>query len=128
MEQQSFYNPYFNLQVQPRTQTPVAKPAVQSPMQPNVYLEQKIMTASPEELIKYLYDAGIIACKKQQKGKALEVIQELVSSLRYDHDEVAMTFYRTYRAISELIHQDRWDRAITILTEIRKTWVTAMHL
>lgn len=105
------------------TQTTTGPAAVSDP-----YREQKIMTASPEELIKYLYDAGVVACKRQQKDKALQVVQELINSLRYDHKEVAMNFYRTYRAIMELISHDKYDRAATLLSEIRDTWVTAMKL
>jgi len=124
MEHQLYNDPRLSPQLRERTITPTND----QPKRPNIYLEQKIMSASPEELIKYLYDAGIIACKKNQRAKALEVVQLLVNSLRYDNAEVAMSFYRTYSALSELIRKNNWDRAITVLTEIRASWVTAMNL
>lgn len=125
MEHQPYDNPLLNLQLRQQTATSTMSEPVKKP---NIYLEQKIMTASPEELIKYLYDAGIIACKRNQKAKALAVLQELVNSLRFDHIEVAMSFYRTYSAVMDLIGRNEWDRAIIVLTEIRSTWVTAMNL
>ena len=37
----------------------------------NPYLVQKVMTASPEELIKYVYDAAIGACAREDHRRAL---------------------------------------------------------
>lgn len=125
MEHQPYNNPQSGPQLRQQTVTPAVEPT--KPV--NIYLQQQIMTASPEELIKYLYDAGIIACKRRQKSKALEVLQELINSLRFDQDgDIAMNFYRTYSTITDLIGRNEWDRAIKMLTEIRTSWITAMNL
>ena len=47
----------------------------------NPYLTQKIMSASPEQLVCYIYDAGIVACKKKDTTKAGQAIRELINAL-----------------------------------------------
>ena len=96
--------------------------------QPNPYLVQKIMTASPEELISYIYEAGIRACVKQDQSRALEAIQHLIDALNFEAGEVSNNFYHFYSQIQELLYKHEFVRAQNLLVELRKTWTQAMNL
>ncbi len=95
---------------------------------PNPYVNQKIMSASPEQLIVYIYDAAITACRRQDRIKASEAINLLISSLNFDNKEIAGTFYRTYSALLNLVGKGRFGEVETSISEIRKTWISAMKL
>ena len=63
----------------------------------NPYLMQKVMTASPEQLISYIYDIAISACAQKDHIKATQAVQELINSLNFDYKEQSLTFFRIYR-------------------------------
>ena len=94
----------------------------------NPYLVQKIMTASPEQLIVYIFDAGIAACGQENKVKSMQAVQELINSLNFDHKPVAATFYSMYRYILDQLHQMNFEEAKKMLTELRQAWVKAFNL
>lgn len=90
------------------------------------YLQQKILSASPKQLVAYIYDAGISACVQKDKERALRSIQELINSLDFDQGkELTKTFYQMYRFLQTQLRQDKYDEVKNILTEIRKTWIEA---
>ncbi|MBO8130485.1 MAG: flagellar protein FliS [Candidatus Marinimicrobia bacterium] len=95
---------------------------------PNPYLKHKVMTASPEELVSYVYDIAIKACKVKNKIKALEAMQVLINSLNFDEKEMAMTFFNVYRYISKLIRENQFNEAEIYLTDIKNTWEKAMKI
>ena len=95
---------------------------------PDPYLVQKILTATPEELIVYIYDVAIAACGRKDKIKASEAIQQLISALRYDHKDIASNFYNTYSYILDEVHKENYEDAGEMLKEIRSTWKKAMKL
>ncbi len=94
----------------------------------NPYLAQKIMTASPEQLILYIYDASISACGRKNQARAAEAIQELINSLNFKEKKVATTFYNMYQYILNLVHDKNFEEAQVLLREIRSTWAKAMKL
>jgi len=86
------------------------------------------MTASPEQLIAYIYDAGVAACGREDKIKAMQAVQELINALNFDQKDVAMTFYSIYRYIQDQIREKNFQGAKEALTEIKKAWVEAHKL
>ena len=100
----------------------------QKTREPNPYLVQKIMTASPEQLIVYIYDAGITACGREDKIKAMQAVQELINALNFDNKSVAGTFYNTYSYILDQIHKRNFEEAKNFLAEIRQAWMEAFKL
>ena len=93
------------------------------------YLTQKILSASPQQLIAYIYDAVITACVQRDKEKALRGIQELIDSLDFENGKsVARTFYKMYRYLQEQIRKDNFDKVKPVISEIRKTWVQVMKV
>ena len=100
----------------------------QMPKDVDPYLTQKIMSASPDQLISYIFDSGIAACGRKDREKASLAIQTLIKSLNFDYKEVAMSFYNVYRYVNHLIHLGKFDDAKTILVDIKKTWSQAFKV
>jgi len=95
----------------------------------NPYLVQKILTASPEQLIVYIYDAAIIACSREDRMKASQAVQALINSLNFDSDRnVATKFFQLYRYILNQINSNNFNEARSMLDELRKTWSEAMRI
>jgi len=96
---------------------------------PDPYLQQKIMSASPHQLVAYIYDAGIAACIQKDKERALRAVQELINALDFSKEEkVTGTFYQVYRHLMEQLRNDQFDTVRTALSDIRKSWVDAMKV
>jgi flagellin-specific chaperone FliS len=94
----------------------------------NPYQRSRVMTASPEQLILYVYDAAVNALQRQDRIRSLEAVNLLVSSLRYEHRDLAMSFYRSYDSVQRQIMRGNYGLAQTILREMRETWREAMEL
>lgn len=94
----------------------------------NPYLNQKVMSASPEQLIGYVYDIAVAACKRKDKIKSIQAVNLLIKSLRFDYREIATTFYRVYSAILDKIYSESYEDAESMLAELREIWVKAMNL
>jgi flagellin-specific chaperone FliS len=92
------------------------------------YLVQKIMSARPEQLISYVYDAGIKACSLKDSAKAIRAIQVLIKALNYEAKEVAVNFYNIYRYINYSISQGNFAEAKRNLEELKSTWTQAMKV
>ena len=94
----------------------------------NPYVVQKVMSASPAQLISYVYDAGIKACALEDRGKALKSIQVLIQSLNYDNKEIAVNFYNVYRYLNYSISNGNFVEAKEIMEDLRSTWSQAMKV
>lgn len=94
----------------------------------NPYQRIRVMSASPEQLILYVYDAAVSALQRQDRIRSLEAVNLLVSSLRYEHRDLAMSFYRIYDSIQRQIMRGNYGLAQTILRELREIWREAMEL
>ena len=95
---------------------------------PNPYLVQKIMTASPEELISYIYEAGIKACFQENQSRALEAVQQLINALNFDAGEISNNFYQVYSTVQNHLYKNEFEAAREILVDLRKTWTEAMRI
>jgi len=91
----------------------------------NPYLAQKVLSASPEQLISYILDAGITACGQQNRDKATRAVQLLIKSLNFDYKETSMTFYNVYRYINHIIGKGNFAEAKKNLEEIKAAWTQA---
>ncbi len=94
----------------------------------NPYLLQKIMSASPEELIAYIYDVGSTACAQKDPVKARMAVTNLIKALNFEYKEVAETFFSVYRYLNHLINEKRFTEAKAIFDDLKNTWAKAFHL
>lgn len=94
----------------------------------NPYLTQKVLTASPEQLIAYVYDFGAVACKQENSVKARQAVQTLIGSLNFEAEEVknvSNTFFNVYRHLNYLINNHKFTQAGSIFSELKITWSNA---
>jgi flagellar protein FliS len=112
----------------------------------NVYKQQQIMTASPEELTLMLYNGAIrfvtesiqaigqkdIERAHKKNIRAQDIVRELMSSTdtQYElsHDWLRLEEYILYRLVQGNIQKDvaQLEEAKKLLTEFRDTWVEAI--
>ncbi len=95
---------------------------------PNQYLVQKIMTASPDQLVAYIYDTGVTACSQKDADKARRAVQLLVNGLNFDVKDVPITFYRVYQYLNHLINRNRFNEARAIFQDLKQTWAKAFNV
>jgi len=94
----------------------------------NPYLQQKIMSASPTQLIAYLYDAGAAACRRQDRTKALRAVSILVQSLNFEYKETARTFSNVYGHLRRLISKGNFQQAESVFSDLKSTWAEAFKV
>ncbi len=94
----------------------------------NPYLVQKVMTASPEQLISYTYEVGVTSCAQKDADKARRALQVLFQSLNYDVKEISTTFYNVYRYINHLVNRRKFDEAKSMFMDLKQTWSKAHNL
>lgn len=94
----------------------------------NPYLVQKVMSASPEQLISYVYDAGIAACAQKDRDKGLKVIRVLIKALNFDHKEVAIPFYNVYRFLNYSLSCGNFAVAKEYFETLKSTWAKSMKV
>ena len=87
----------------------------------NPYLEQKVMTASPEQLIAYVYEVGSASCAQKDADRARKALQVLSQSLNFDVAETSPVFYNVYRYINHLVNRRRFDEAKKAFDDLRQT-------
>ncbi len=96
--------------------------------QKDPYLAQKVFSASPEQLIAYIYDVAIKACLQENQSLALEAVQELINALNYEHKDLAVNFYNTYEYIQSEIRKSNYSKAQIHLKDLQQTWKKAFNL
>lgn len=99
---------------------------MQNKKEHNTYQEQRIISATPNELISYIFDVAIAGCGKNDSIKAGKAVRELMKSLNFEYKEMALTFYNVYRYINHNIINGNFSHAREILVDIKTTWDKAM--
>ena len=96
------------------------------------YLQQKILSASSEQLVAYVYDAAISGCIKKDIEKVTKAIQVLLSSLDFgkseDQKDIASNFYNTYNYLLDLTRKNKFDDVQEILRDLKESWTKAMKV
>ncbi|WHH61692.1 flagellar export chaperone FliS [Petroclostridium sp. X23] len=114
----------------------------------NQYLENAVLSASPEELTLMLYDGALkfmnqaiihIQMKNIEKShmtivRAQDIFTELMSTLNMDY-EMSQNLYSLYEFINNSLMQanikkdtDLLREMITFTRELRETWAQAMKI
>ena len=96
--------------------------------QKNPYLEQKVMSASPEQLVGYIYDVVLAACDREDKEKTLTGLAMLVGALNFDYQELAAPLYRLYQYCQEQARQDQYEEIKDLIGGLKGAWAEAMKV
>ncbi len=92
------------------------------------YLQQKIMSASPEQLISYIYDVVIAACRRKDQEKALRGLAGLINSLNFDYKDVAGPMYQLYQYCLEQVRKRKFDETEELIGGLKLAWTEAMNV
>jgi flagellar protein FliS len=92
------------------------------------YLKQKIMSASPEQLISYIYDLVIAACRRKDQEKALRGLAGLVSALNFDYKDIAVPMYQLYQYCLEQARKKQFDEVEELIGGLKTAWTEAMNV
>jgi len=91
------------------------------------YRSNSVMGASPAQLVLKSYDLALAALRAEDGPWACKVLAQLIESLDFRYQEVALGFFRLYRYCMEEIKQGRLGVPTRILRELRDTWAQAME-
>ena len=92
------------------------------------YMIQKIMSASPNQLVSYIYDAILVACRQQDRLRAQRGLLTLIKSLRFEYEEIASPMSELYRYCLKQISAGEFEEVAALIAECRVAWVEAMKL
>ena len=87
------------------------------------YQQQAIASATPEQLILKLYDAGIAACHREDRSKLRAILTELIASLNFEQGgEIAQRLFSLYEyCLNESVLGDL-QVISELLTGLRDAW------
>ncbi|MEE9432451.1 MAG: flagellar protein FliS [Melioribacteraceae bacterium] len=95
----------------------------------SAYLANDILDASPQKLLIKIYDFAIAQSKNENLEKTNKALMELISALRFDNEEVSeisLGLKKLYEFCQDQMRKQNYDIVVEILTDLRKTWVTAL--
>lgn len=92
------------------------------------YLDQEVLTWSPEKITLKTYDLFIVSCKRNDFSRMNRVLIELMGALNFEYEESSTRLYRLYEYCQRCITQKKPDEALKIIQELRNTWAVAFNL
>lgn len=94
----------------------------------NPYLVKEIMEATPQQLLIKVYDFAILHCQKHDLYKTNAALQQLISALRFDREDVkviSLGFLKLYQYCQEQMRKKNYPIVLEILSGLRKSWLDA---
>jgi flagellin-specific chaperone FliS len=92
------------------------------------YRKEEYSNLSPVQVIYKLYEVAIRACKCDDRELSRKAINELIVSLNFEHEDVALGLYRLYDYSKRCIRQGKTSQAVEVLEELRSAWGQAFKL
>ena len=79
-----------------------------------------ILTASPNQLVLYVYNAAIAACERGDAPRTREAIQELDNALNYEASpDLAAKFHDLYAQMRDNLDVGKYEPVLKCLTDLR---------
>ena len=86
------------------------------------YQKSEILGLTPVQLLIKVYDFAIIGCRSKDADKVCRALVELISSLRFEYQEVSVGLFRLYQFCMDDVKQGKFENAEKILISLRDTW------
>jgi flagellar secretion chaperone FliS len=96
----------------------------------NPYFVKEILEANQQQLLIKVYDFAIINCQKHDLFRTNSALQQLISALRFDRDdvkEVSVGLMKLYQFCQNEMRNKNYDIVLEILTELRNSWLEAFR-
>ena len=84
----------------------------------NQYLNNEILSATPEQLIMRIYDFAIVNCQKHNMIKTNEALQVLINVLNFENPaakEISIGLFRLYQFCQDQMRKRKSDRSHVVL-------------
>ena len=91
------------------------------------FLEQDLLSKSPEDLLIATYDLAIRGCRRQNRSLVRDVLTELIAALDFNQP-VAGNFLVLYDYALREVRENRFEQPEKILTGLRDAWKEAFAL
>ncbi len=94
----------------------------------NAYVVNEVLDASPQKLLLKIYDFAIAQSRQKNIEKTNKALSELIHALRYDNpeaNEIALGLRKLYEYCQDQTRKGKFDIVEEILTDLRKTWISA---
>ena len=104
------------------------EPAAVAPPRAGAYSQyrtQQVMSASPMRLVLLLYDLAITGCESRDAERASAPVRELIGSLNFEVDQIAVELFRLYEYCLWEIRRNRFTEAAGILRRLKQAWEEA---
>ncbi len=95
----------------------------------NQYLNNEILSATPEQLIMRIYDFAILNCQKHNMIKTNEALQVLINVLNFENPaakEVSIGLFRLYQFCQDQMRKRKYEVVQRVLTELKESWELAL--
>lgn len=90
------------------------------------YHDSQVLGASPMQLILMIYEIGIAACARRDVDRARRAVCELIATLNFDYDEIAVPLFRLYEYCLNQIATGSCEEASKTLRQLKQAWESAM--
>lgn len=92
------------------------------------YLQQKILSANPVQLVSYMYDAVLAACRSEDSDRAQRGLLALIDSLNFEHADISMPMFQVYRYCIDKVRESKYDEVIDLIGGFKSAWSEAMNV
>ncbi len=92
------------------------------------YRNEQLLNLTPVQVIEKLYSVAIQALRKNDAELAKRAVNELIAGLNFEYEQPAVGLYRLYEYCKDCIRKGNPAEAISVLEELRATWVQAFNL
>lgn len=91
------------------------------------YHSSQVLGASPTQLMLMIYEIAIVACGRRDTDRARRAVCELVATLNFDYDEIAVPLFRLYEYCLNQIATGSCEEASKILRGLKQAWEAALQ-
>jgi flagellar protein FliS len=94
----------------------------------NAYLVKEIAEATPDKLVLKVYDAAIRFCGQKNLEKTNLALGVLIDGLNFQDEqarEISVGLLKLYQFAQEQMRKKNYDLTLTILKDLRSSWVDA---
>ena len=92
------------------------------------YLKQKIMSATPVQLVGYMYDAILAACKSSNQNRAEKGLLGLIEALNFRHEDIALPMFQVYQYCLDQVRKENYSEVEDLIGGFKMAWSEAMKL
>ena len=92
------------------------------------YLKQKIMSASPTQLVAYMYDAILAACRSEDLDRSQRGLLALIEALDFTHEAIAVPMFQVYQYCMEQVRKGGFSEVEELISGLKTAWSEAMNL